>query len=82
MKANKRRVRIDARWIAAVILVALLVTAPLYLKDSPYQMAVVTGAFFYAIMASSWALLAGIAGQFSFAHKASSLVRSWPGLWG
>jgi branched-chain amino acid transport system permease protein len=70
MKANKRTLRIDARWIAAVLLVALLVTAPLYLKDSPYQMAVMTGAFFYAILASSWALLAGIAGQFSFAHMA------------
>jgi branched-chain amino acid transport system permease protein len=33
-------------------------------------MAIVTGAFFYAILASSWALLAGIAGQFSFAHMA------------
>jgi branched-chain amino acid transport system permease protein len=70
MKTPRNRVRIDGRWIAAVILVALLVTAPLYLKDSPYQMAVVTGAFFYAVMASSWALLAGIAGQFSFAHMA------------
>ena len=33
-------------------------------------MSVVTGAFFYAILASSWVLLAGIAGQFSFAHMA------------
>ena len=57
-------------WIAIVVLIALLVLAPLYLKNSPYQMAVVTGAFFYAILASSWALLAGIGGQFSFAHMA------------
>jgi len=64
------KLRIDTRWIAAVVLVGLLAAAPLYLRDSPYQMAVVTGAFFYAIMASSWALLAGIAGQFSFAHMA------------
>jgi branched-chain amino acid transport system permease protein len=70
MKASMGSLQINARWIAAAVLVALLVTAPLYLKDSPYQMAVVTGAFFYAIMASSWALLAGIAGQFSFAHMA------------
>jgi branched-chain amino acid transport system permease protein len=70
MKAAKSRLRIDARWIATGAIVALLVTAPLYLKNSPYQMAVVTGAFFYAIMASSWSLLAGIAGQFSFAHMA------------
>jgi branched-chain amino acid transport system permease protein len=64
------KLRVDFRWIAALILVGLLATAPLYLKDSPYQMAIVSGAFFYAIMASSWALLAGIAGQFSFAHMA------------
>jgi branched-chain amino acid transport system permease protein len=53
-----------------VVLVGLLLASPLYLKNSPYQMAIVTGAFFYAILASSWALLAGIAGQFSFAHMA------------
>jgi branched-chain amino acid transport system permease protein len=62
--------RIDSRWIAVAVLVTLLVLTPLYLKHSPYQMAVLTGAFFYAILASSWALLAGIAGQFSFAHMA------------
>jgi branched-chain amino acid transport system permease protein len=61
---------LDPRWIVAVLLVALLVSAPLYLRNSPYQMAILTGAFFYAILASSWSLLAGIAGQFSFAHMA------------
>ena len=70
MKARRSTLRIDARWIAAVAVVALLATAPLYLKNSPYKMGVLTGAFFYAIMASSWALLAGIAGQFSFATMA------------
>jgi branched-chain amino acid transport system permease protein len=60
----------DPRLIAGVVLIALLVAAPVYLKGAPYQMAIVTGAFFYAILASSWALLAGIAGQFSFAHMA------------
>jgi branched-chain amino acid transport system permease protein len=57
------------RWAAAA-LVALLVLGPVYLNRFPYQMGVVTGAFFYAILASSWALLAGVAGQFSFAHMA------------
>jgi branched-chain amino acid transport system permease protein len=61
---------LQPRWIAMVILVGLLGAMPLYLRDAPYQMSVVTGAFFYAILASSWALLAGIAGQFSFAHMA------------
>ena len=62
--------RVNARWIAVVALMALLALAPLYLRSSPYKMGVVTGAFFYAILASSWALLAGIGGQFSFAHMA------------
>jgi branched-chain amino acid transport system permease protein len=58
------------RWLAAAVLIASLLLAPIYLNRFPYQMQVVTGAFFYAILASSWALLAGIAGQFSFAHMA------------
>lgn len=62
--------RLDVRWITTALLVALLAAVPFLLKDSPYQMAIVTGAFFWAIMSSSWALLAGIAGQFSFAHVA------------
>jgi branched-chain amino acid transport system permease protein len=61
---------LEPRWIVGVLLIALLVTAPLYLGNSPYQMAIVAGAFFYALLASSWSLLAGIAGQFSFAHMA------------
>lgn len=57
-------------WAATGVLIALLAFAPLYLDQYPYQMAVITGAFFYAILASSWSLLAGSAGQFSFAHMA------------
>ncbi len=60
----------DARWIAIIVMVALLALAPLYLSGTPYRMGVITGAFFYALLASSWSLLAGIAGQFSFAHMA------------
>lgn len=59
---------IFSRWAAIIGLIALLVLAPLYLNRYPYQMAVITGAFFYAILASSWSLLAGTAGQFSFLH--------------
>jgi len=57
-------------WAAIGALIALLFLAPIYLNRYPYQMAVITGAFFYAILASSWSLLAGSAGQFSFAHMA------------
>jgi branched-chain amino acid transport system permease protein len=61
---------LDPRYIAVLVIVALLIAIPLLLRDSPYQVAILAGAFFYAILAASWALLAGIAGQFSFAHMA------------
>jgi len=64
------KLSLDARWIAVIAMVALLALAPLYLSGTPYRMGVITGAFFYALLASSWSLLAGIAGQFSFAHMA------------
>jgi len=62
--------RIDIRWAIAIALVLSLALFPLLLKRYPYWMLVVSYAFFYAILSSSWALLAGIAGQFSFAHVA------------
>ncbi len=39
-------------------------------SQSNYAKTVFISGFFYAILASSWALLAGIAGQFSFGHMA------------
>jgi branched-chain amino acid transport system permease protein len=48
----------------------LLLAAPIGLSSNPYIMHIATIAFFYAILASSWSLLAGYAGQFSFAHMA------------
>ncbi|MEA3334664.1 MAG: branched-chain amino acid ABC transporter permease [Chloroflexota bacterium] len=65
------------RAIGIGLLVVLPLLAPLYLNQHPYQMSVVTGGFFYAIMASSWALLAGIAGQFSFAHMALMAIGAY-----
>ena len=57
-------------WILAVLGVGLLLAAPVGLYSDPYLMHIATIAFFYAILASSWSLLAGYAGQFSFAHMA------------
>ncbi len=37
-------------------------------NDYPFVMHVLTTCFFYAILASSWSMLAGYAGQFSFGH--------------
>lgn len=68
---------LDRRWVVTAALIAFVVVAPLYLNQFPYQMAVVTGAFFYAILASSWALLAGMAGQFSFAHMALMAIGAY-----
>jgi branched-chain amino acid transport system permease protein len=69
--------RAGRRWGASGALIALLALAPLYLNRFPYQMTIVTGAFFYAILASSWALLAGTAGQFSFAHMALMAIGAY-----
>lgn len=48
------------------VLVALLVPA----FSGPYWIHVGALAWYYALLAASWALLAGFAGQFSFAHMA------------
>ena len=50
----------------ALLLVALV--APLGV--GPYWTHVSAIAWYYALLAASWALLAGFAGQFSFAHVA------------
>ena len=44
---------------------------------NPYQKGVVLGGFFWAIMSASWALLAGVAGQFSFAHMGFVAIASY-----
>lgn len=69
--------RPDRRFVAGFVLIALLLLAPVYLNRFPYQMSIVTGAFFYAILASSWAMLAGTAGQFSFAHMALMAIGAY-----
>jgi branched-chain amino acid transport system permease protein len=61
---------LDRRCLATLTLLALLVLGPVLIGHNAYRMSIVSGAFFYAIMASSWVLLAGISGQFSFAHMA------------
>lgn len=60
------------QWILtiAVLLAALL--APLVLQT--YWLHVIIIAYFYAVLAASWALLAGYAGQFSFGHMALMAV--------
>ena len=59
-------------YIAGLLAVAFLLGFPLFYAGSDYDyiMHLWITAFFYAILASSWSLLGGYAGQFSFGHMA------------
>ncbi len=52
------------------LIIAFFLWFPNDTSQSNYVKTVFISGFFYAIMSSSWALLAGIAGQFSFGHMA------------
>lgn len=56
--------------IAGLLFLAFLLAFPfIYGGDNyDYVMHILITAFFYAILASSWSMLAGYAGQFSFGH--------------
>jgi branched-chain amino acid transport system permease protein len=58
--------------IAGLLLVAFFAAFPLVYTGANYDyvMHVLITGFFYAILASSWSMLAGYAGQFSFGHMA------------
>lgn len=58
--------------IAGALLLGFLAAFPLVYDGANYDyvMHVLITAFFYAILASSWSMLAGYAGQFSFGHMA------------
>lgn len=57
-------------YLALGLVVLFFLWFPNDASQSNYAKNVFISGFFYAIMASSWALLAGIAGQFSFGHMA------------
>lgn len=59
-----------AQWILMAAALLLVLTFPYLMKDRPYWLYVAVQAFFYAMLASSWSLLAGYTGQFSFAQMA------------
>ena len=58
------------QWILVGGAILLALAFPVMMKDQPYYMYIAIQAYFYALLASSWSLLAGYAGQFSFAHMA------------
>lgn len=58
--------------VAGLLLLFFFAAFPLFYQGTNYDyvMHVLITAFFYAILASSWSMLAGYAGQFSFGHMA------------
>ncbi|MDE2778008.1 MAG: branched-chain amino acid ABC transporter permease [Chloroflexota bacterium] len=57
-------------YLMIALIIAFFLWFPNDTSQSNYAKTVFISGFFYAIMSSSWALLAGIAGQFSFGHMA------------
>jgi len=57
-------------YVILALLIIYFILFPHDTSQSNYAKTVYVSGFFYAILASSWALLAGIAGQFSFGHMA------------
>ena len=56
--------------LLGLVLLAFFIAFPFFYSGSDYDyvMHILITAFFYAILASSWSMLAGYAGQFSFGH--------------
>lgn len=64
---------------AGLALIAFFVAFPFIYtaNDYPYIMHILITGFFYAILASSWSMLAGYAGQFSFGHMGFMAVGAY-----
>jgi branched-chain amino acid transport system permease protein len=72
------RFRFRPQWAVALVALIIALLVPLYLQShSPYWLHVLIVAYFYAILASSWSLLAGYAGQFSFGHMAFMAIGAY-----
>lgn len=78
MNAEDRHIlRFDVRWVLALAATVIALLAPLFLSGKEYWLHVLIIAYFYAILASSWSLLAGYAGQFSFGHMAFMAIGAY-----
>ena len=64
-------------WLPIALGIVLMLVAPVILVSRPYIMHIAIVAYFYAILASSWALLAGYGGQFSFGHMAFMAIGAY-----
>ena len=80
---KQRRLKDQLLSIPAIVIGVLLVVAILIpvvftrLGVAPYQLQVLISGYYFAVLASSWALLAGYAGQFSFAHMAFMAIGAY-----
>jgi len=65
--------------LAGLVLVIFFAAFPFFYgaNDYPYIMHVIITGFFYAILTSSWAMLAGYGGQFSFGHMGFMAVGAY-----
>lgn len=74
MKSNGH-FKFSLEWVLAGLLFLVALLIPLFLET--YWLHVVIIAYFYALLAASWALLAGYAGQFSFGHMAFMAIGAY-----
>jgi branched-chain amino acid transport system permease protein len=68
------RLRTDFR--AALVVVALLATVPLFVS-SPYTLGILIVSIYFALIALGWNLLAGFTGQFSLAPAAFAMLGAY-----
>lgn len=67
------RIRFRTKWVGVAVVLAFMLVLPYIFETiglATYWLHVIIIGYFYALLASSWALLAGYAGQFSLAHMA------------
>ncbi len=64
-------------WGGAALGILVLVVAPFTFLHQAYLVHIGIMALYYAILASSWSLLAGYAGQFSFGHMAFMAIGAY-----
>lgn len=65
------------QWVLIIVGIVIPLALPVIMRDQQYWLFVATQAYFWAIFTSSWALLAGYAGQFSFAHIAFMAIAAY-----
>lgn len=79
MKTIKAGDRRRTGIVLLVLLAGFLLAAPSFFLTSGYRLDVARLALYIAILAATWSLLAGVAGQFSFAHVAIAGLGAYAG---